>query len=763
MENVISEAVASGRDVLLEHELLDALQALGVSTPARCFFAASRGFGPEVFGAVLGEGLLGQAAVLKVVSPAILHKSDLGGVTFLKEATVENVAEAAAAMLVGLPSELKGGVLGLLLEKAVDFQSRLGHELLLGMRQSADFGPVYTIGFGGTYVEAMAAATKADQSTVLFCPAVTSRSQLRDKLAKALFFRWATGQVRGVAATQDKDALIATIDRLIAALEAIREQVEAQSGRQVAELELNPIVFDQADKAWKPVDALLRLGPPIAKPRALPLASLKAGLSPARVALIGVSQKINMGRIILRSVLDAGFDPTNITVIRESTEQIDGVRCVANVAALEHVVDLLVVAVPASAVVDVLSQVYASTKVRSVLLIPGGMGETEAGKSIAEAVEALLDENAADEQRAVLIGNNSVGLVCQPSRFDSLFIPKDKLPREALGNGKRTAEAGNVALISQSGAFMLTQLSKLSFLSPAYQLSVGNQIDARVSDFVRALADDESLQTYALYIEGLKPRDGEALAGAVRALKAAGKDAVVYKAGRSSLGQAATMGHTASVAGDFRIFADVLRDAGAIVVESLDDFVELLSLSSLLGKKRVSGNRVALMSNAGYEVVSMADSHRGSGYRLDAATFADSTREAISAALKQARIDSLVNVQNPLDLTPMANDDVHIACIEAMLVDDGVDLAVFGMVPYTPAVQTLAHGISERDVFDSDKGYATRLIALAERSDKPFVVVVDAGVDYDPLCAYLQSGGIPTFRTADRAVRALGTYVCAKS
>ncbi len=170
-------------------------------------------------------------------------------------------------------------------------------------------------------------------------------------------------------------------------------------------------------------------------------------------------------------------------------------------------------------------------------------------------------------------------------------------------------------------------------------------------------------------------------------------------------------------------------------------------------------DRVAILSNAGYETVGMADAHDGEGYHLTAARFSDATKARMRKTLVAARIDALVNVKNPLDLTPMANDEVHEQCIEAILADPDVDLGVFGMVPFTPAVQSLPKGLSDRDVFDAPKGYAARMIALAQRVDKPFVIVVDAGTHYDPLCAYLQAGGIPVFRTGDRAIRALGRYV----
>lgn len=737
-------ALTANRSVLLEHELLDRFEALGLKTPERRYLTLDSDFSDGL------KGFTPKRAVLKVVSEHILHKSDVGGVVLLKEFSLEALKQATETMLAGLPSDLRSSVSGVLVEEAIDFESKLGHELLIGMRDTPDFGPVYTIGFGGTYVEALAQASKDNQSTILYKPGLTSKEQFEAKLEKSLFFKWISGKIRGVDALCKKDELLAVIHQTIDAIETIRKEVE-EAGRRLIELELNPMVFAKGH-GFLPVDALGRLGELKSQTRKFPIDNLRKGIRPESIALIGVSTKMNMGRIILRSVLDAGFDAKDIFVIREGCDEIDGVRCVPNVSSLPKQVDLMVLAVPATAVVEVLNEVYQSQKVKAVLLIPGGMGETEGGKEIAKQVDDLLAANRDNPERAVLIGNNSVGLVSNQVKLDTLFIPKDKLPRNSEG-------VPNIAIISQSGAFMLTQIGKLDFAAPDYQLSIGNQVDARISDFVEALADEKALSTYALYIEGLKPEDGEPLAKAIAKLKRLGKDAIVYKAGRSGLGQAATMGHTASVAGDYRVFGEMLKDAGAIVVERFEEFCDMVKLSSMLHQKRVEQKRVAITSNAGYETVGMADNHHGEAFSLAPAKFSQKTAEKIQTILKEAKIDALVNVTNPLDLTPMANDHVHAECLKAILDDPEIDCGVFGMVPFTPAVQTLPKGISERDVFDAEKGFCAKMIQLSKESTKPFVIVVDGGSHYDQMCQYLQANGVVVFRQGDDAIAGLGRYL----
>jgi acyl-CoA synthetase (NDP forming) len=737
-----------GREVLLEHEVLALLRALGRRVPAHHVVPRSRLGEDDAW-----EAPLSGRVVLKALAPSILHKTDVGALAWLDEYHPERAREAAVAMLARLPDALASDVRALLVEVAVPHVRGPGHELLLGCRHSEAFGPVYALGFGGTATEAFAGATRDDQATILLAPGVTTARARRARLEQALFFRWSTGGLRGIPGLMDADVLEAALLDWLAALERVREAAEAE-GRTLAELELNPLVWSEGE--WVPVDALLRLGPPSPPARPLPLSQLRRGLVPERVAVVGASpRRRNLGHIILENALAAGFPPERLFAVHETAAEILGLTCVPTVDALPEPVDLLLVAVPASAVLGVVEETVASERARCVLLVTAGMGETEGGRALEARLGEAVDAVAASPSRPVLVGGNSLGLWSRPARFDSFFVPQEKLPRPTgLGSG--------LAVVSQSGAFLLTLLGRLRHVTPDLLLSLGNQVDVRVSHAVAALAEEPSIRTIALYVEGLKPGDGAALAALVRELRSAGRDLILYKGGRSALGQRAAQGHTASLAGDYRVFSTVLRDAGALLAERLPDFLGLIRLSLTLRDKQVRGSRLALMSNAGYEAVSLADWH-AEGTGAAAASLAEPTRARLQAALRDARLDGLVNVQNPLDLTPMAGDALHEACARALLEDPGVDAAVFGTIPLTPHQKTLGPGLSKTDAFDAPDAYGPRMAALFRETSKPFAVVIDAGEHYGALVSSMEAAGLPVFDSADRAVVLLGRYLQSRS
>jgi len=306
---------------------------------------------------------------------------------------------------------------------------------------------------------------------------------------------------------------------------------------------------------------------------------------------------------------------------------------------------------------------------------------------------------------------------------------------------------------------MITRMSKLSALDPAYALSIGNQTDLTAGDLLKFIKDIPEIEIIAVYMEGFNNLDGLAFSKAVREAVQMGKDVIFYKAGRTPEGKTATSGHTASLAGDYIVCESCIRQAGAMVAQNFTDFEDIFRLAIAFREKKIEGIAMAAMSNAGFESVGMADNISGDDYCLKMAAFREKTVKGLQKILDDAKLDKLVDVKNPMDINPMANDEVHEAVIRTLIEDDNVHAVVAGFVPLSPVMQTLPDGVRDHDSIDSDESLTKRMPALFTKHNKPLITVVDSGCLYDAFAAALEKGGLPVFRSSDQAVRILGKYI----
>jgi acyl-CoA synthetase (NDP forming) len=743
-------AAAEGRDALLEPEVYALLAAVGLPVPRHVFVPA----GVPVSGeALAGLSAGGADVVVKVVSPQVLHKSDVGGVAFCRaepeivDATCARVLAEVATRAPGVAASLRGC---LVVERVPFAPVGFGAELLFGLRRTRELGAVLTVGAGGLDVEHLAARLVPEAASATVAAELFEPGPFLAQLSRLAVFGKMAAPFRGRPALVAPEVLVETARRL-AVLGTLSGPFE------IEELEVNPFVV--RDGALIPLDGLCRFAPRTTRPTAESARPKDLGplLRPKSIGLIGVSEKMNLGRVILRNVLAAGFDPSAVTLVKPGLSTLDGCRCVPTIEAMPAPVDLFVVTLGAEQCPEVVAALTARGKARAVILIAGGMGETENGAALeAHMRRTLAEARAAGRPAPVVNGGNCLGIVSRPGAYDTTFIPAHKHPP-----APSTADApgAGLALVSQSGAFLLGRTGKLPHLAPRYQVSLGNQLDVTVSDHLAALVEDPGVRQVAVYLEGLQPGDGLPLARAVRALVRSGRDVLVFKAGRSPEGRAATSSHTASVAGDSGVFRAVMTQAGAQVVESLRAFEARLAVLTGLEGRTVRGRRVGLMSNAGFECVVLADQLDGG---LQLATLAEATKVRIAQAMHRQGIDRLQDVHNPLDVTPVADDQTFGDCAAALLEDAAVDAAVIANVPMTGALTTLPAGAGHDEDLTREGAFADRMIRLFGATDKPIVFCIDAGERYTPLAQHLQARGLPVFRHADEAARALEGYLDAR-
>lgn len=492
---------------------------------------------------------------------------------------------------------------------------------------------------------------------------------------------------------------------------------------------------------------------------ARPLHKIDRLLHPQRIGIVGASASgMNFGRIILRNLLGSGCTPERLCVIRPGGGEIDGVACIESLAAIDGKLDLLIVAVAADAVYPLVDEIIETNTVEAVMLIPGGLGETAKSREPAAALAARINAaHARGDGGPIFLGANCLGVVSHPGRYDSWFIPLERLPKPQKAPERRAV------MLSQSGAFMITRLSHNPWLDPRYMIAMGNQTDITHGDLLSWFATREDVDTIGIYVEGFRDLDGLAFARAVRRAVLAGKQVVVYKSGRSEAGQAGVMGHTASIAGDPVLFASVLAQAGATVTDNVEVFDDLFYMAGVLHAKRIGGDRLAAASGAGFEAVSAADSIVGETFSMRMAALEAGTVSQIEAVLAEKKLAALVEVRNPLDMNPGADDDAHVRITAAMVDDPNVDAVVVGLDPTAPMVRALEQSKLRPgyDLADPESTVHT-LPPLVARTAKPIVAVVDAGRLYDAMAAGLMDRGVCVFRNVARGTRALVRHVEAR-
>ncbi len=722
VETIISRVIDEKRTVLLEHEVYDIFNILGINTPDYIFVKKGSRFNSKE------TKIRGERVVVKVVSPEILHKTELGGVIFCNNST-DDINHAIDTITKNTSSY---NVNGCLVVEMVSYKPAFGRELIVSVRNSRDFGTVTGFGVGGLDTEFFG-KNMCNSFSVISSDIVNSTL---DKIKMNAAYYKASGMDRTKKRLLSDDEIVNVLNRL----NELGKAFSYRSGTVViTECEINPIVIAEGDrKGLVAIDGLMKIEK-IAASTSIerPAEKIEKLFHPSSIAVIGVSEKsMNMGRIILNNIISKGFSRANMSVIKPDTKEIDGVTCYAAIKDLPKKMDLLVLAVSAQASAQVIKEAVEEDKFESIIVIPGGFAEKEGGeKHEAEIVELIRKSRNSKGKGPVIVGGNCLGVISYPGKYDTFFIPSKKLPY---------SEPLPYAFISQSGAFIISKVSKTD-LTPKYAASIGNQMDLTASDYLAYFSESKDINTVALYVEGFKELDGIRTAVAVKALVNKGKKVIVYKGGRSSAGKSAASGHTASIAGDYSVYKSVMHDAGAMIVESFTEFEDLLKLCVLWDRFKLKGKNAALLSNAGFEAVGMADNL--SNIRLG--NLSPSTIKSMTEALKEGKLDTLVSAGNPMDVTPSAGDKANIECFRLMLEDSNIDLGVFSCIPMSPAIKTLAEELGPDSMFNMMK-------ELYAHTKKPFMVVVDSGELYDPACKLLK--GIPVFRESDRAIKALEKF-----
>jgi acetate---CoA ligase (ADP-forming) len=443
-------------------------------------------------------------------------------------------------------------------------------------------------------------------------------------------------------------------------------------------------------------------------------ASLRPFFEPRSVAVVGASRRRgSIGGELFRNILAGDFAGAAHPVNRDG-EPVAGVRAYRSVDEIDGDVDLAVISLPASAVIEAAEQALRKG-VKGLVVISAGFAE--AGAEGVERQERLLALARAHGAR--LIGPNCLGIAVAGPSLNATFAA-------------RSAPSGNIGFSSQSGAMglVLLEASESRGLGLSSFVSIGNKADVSTNDLLEWWEDDPSTDVVLMYVESFgNPRRFGRIARRV----ARKKPILALKSGTTATGQRAASSHTAALAGSEAAVDALFHQAGVIRAGTVEELVDVASLLSTQPEPK--GRTVAVLTNAGGLGIVCADACEAAGLELPAPS--EETVAALGAFLPAEASSA-----NPVDMLGGSTADAYAQALPLVLADPRIDSVI---VLFAPTVTATAAEVAE----------AVERAAVQAATDKPVLAVV---MSAEGIPAVLRA---PTRRTAafsypEQAARALG-------
>ena len=281
-------------------------------------------------------------------------------------------------------------------------------------------------------------------------------------------------------------------------------------------------------------------------------------------AIVGASPKEGKaGNIILKN-FKKRF-PGKIYAVNPNYEEVLGVKCYKSVEEIPDDIDLVVVAIPAKGVPQVIKD-SVDKNAKLAIIISAGFSEAgEEGKKLEEEIKEYIKNS-----NLRIIGPNGMGMYDPFLGIDTFFVDESRVPRPPKGN---------IAILSQSGAIALALMEWLALhnIGVSKIVSYGNKLDLDEVELLKILEKDENTKVNFIYLEGIKPGKGEEF---IKVCKELQKPVIILKSGKSMRGKLAVTSHTASMAGDYEVYLNAFRQCGCIEARCMEDLLIYLKTVS---------------------------------------------------------------------------------------------------------------------------------------------------------------------------------------
>ena len=621
IREVYEEARKSNQNVITEESAKSILTAYGINVPPYALVSTTQE-------ATDKAKQLGFPLVAKIVSPDILHKTDVKGVKIgLKS---EEEARRAFDDMYGRLST-KYHTKGVILERMVD----PGLEVIVGLQNDPQFGPVIMFGLGGINTEIFKDVT----FRVLPITPKDIEEMIENLRGKTM--------LKGFRGSEPIEH--ATISNMLMKI----SKLGVDAAPYYESVDFNPVILYPHDYFVVDAKMLLREKPDLEiMSKAEPDSSyMDLFFNAKSVALIGASPEAGkIGNSVLQSLAKHDYKGKVFPVNAKGYQEIMGIKAYKNLDEINEQIDVVVVTVDLKFVPDLLKS-CGRKNIHNMVIISGG------GKELGGDRAAIENEikKLSSQLKVRIIGPNCIGMFNADNRLDCAFQGHERMLRP---------QRGEVAFLSQSGTVGIAFMETSDSFGMSKMISYGNRSDVDEADMIWYLGEDPSTKVIGLYVEGLG--DGRKFMNAARrVIVEKNKPILVFKNGRTTRGAKQAASHTGSLGGSYNIVRGALEQANII---SLDSYEELTgSLKALTWQPVPKGNRVAMITNGAGPVIAAIDNFERLGLAI--AEISSNTL----AKLKEHYPPTYV-IGNPCDITGSATADDYRYAIQAFMDDPNVDI-----------------------------------------------------------------------------------------
>lgn len=626
VQKIFNDVYSTKEKVITEELAKQVLTEYGVKVPK---YALAR----SADEAVRQAQEVGYPLVAKIVSPQILHKTEVKGVKvgLQNEAAVKETFNDMQGRL-----SKQYSVKGVLLEKMA---APGGIELIVGLQNDPQFGPVIMAGIGGIYTEIL----KDVSFRVLPITKEDAVSMIEDLKGNKILKGF-----RGMAPVN--------MNMLAEAIVNIGK-LGTEMAPYYESIDFNPVICYENDYVVVDAKILLREKPDMEiVSRAQPDSEyMDLFFNAKSIALIGASPEIGkVGNSVLESMVKHDYKGKVYPVNAKGYPEIMGIKAYKSLEDIPDNVELVVVTVDLKFVPELLKSA-AKKGIHNFVVISGGGKELGGERA---AIEAQI-KDLSRQLRIRIIGPNCIGMFNGENRLDCAFQGHARMLRP---------KKGNVAFLSQSGTIGIAFMESSDIFGMSKMISYGNRSDVDEADMIWYLSEDPQTKVVGLYVEGLG--DGRKFMNtAKRVIKERSKPIVVFKNGRSARGAKQAASHTGSLGGSYGVVKGALDQAGIISVDSYEELTA--ALKALTWQPVPNGGRVAMVTNGAGPIIAAIDNFERLG--LQVAELTDQSKKTLKDHYPPTYV---IQSGNPCDITGSANADDYRFAIQTYMDDPNVDIVM---------------------------------------------------------------------------------------